>query len=100
MYLFFKSANERTILLKAARSVTNQPSSTSTTKSNSPTNSVTVIVPSSQASDSNTTSPNNIQTKLEVTVTSLSLSLINLFDRIKGTLCNLINSCPPSLGKS
>lgn len=38
--------------------------------------------------------------KPEITVTSLSISLINLFDRIKGTLCNIINySCSSSQPK-
>ena len=34
---------------------------------------------------------NTSKTNSEVTVNSLSISLINLFDRIKDTLCNIID---------
>ncbi|RNA25805.1 hypothetical protein BpHYR1_004884 [Brachionus plicatilis] len=48
-----------------------------------------------QSNDELVTSP-----KPEISVTSLSISLINLFDRIKGTLCNIINySCSSSQPK-
>lgn len=45
--------------------------------------------------DSTSSSNNKTQKRDEpnqVTVTSLSISLINLFDRVKETLCNLINT--------
>lgn len=40
----------------------------------------------------NRTQKRDETTNNQVTVASLSISLINLFDRVKDTLCNLINT--------
>ncbi len=40
-----------------------------------------------------------ITTQNSMTVTSLSLSLINLFDRLRETLCNIIKDDCPKINK-
>ncbi|CAF0839894.1 unnamed protein product [Brachionus calyciflorus] len=63
-------ANERSDLIKAIRSKAVTTTTLTTTKS------------------PNVLDPNH---KAEITVTNLALSLVNLFDRVKSALCNIIN---------
>jgi hypothetical protein len=98
-------ANERAIMLKSVRTTnslmlgpTNENvsnsndesifSSTSTfadqTTISNTNNNVAITTSSSQTNET------SFKKKVEISVTSLSLSLINLFDRVKGTLCNLV----------
>ena len=93
-------ANERTNLLKSVRTtsaVTENPftntsddsmfsSRLSTTNSDQANETSTAAAITSLAE----TNDASLKKKVEISVTSLSLSLINLFDRVKGTLCNLI----------
>jgi hypothetical protein len=79
-------ANERSLLLKHSKQSVNQYIIQSTTR---PTNEHTEVKIHSNLKQSFYNST-ELQ-KTEVSVTSLALSLISLFDRIKGTLCKIIN---------
>ena len=99
-------ANERAIMLKSVRTTnslmlgpTNENVSNSNDESvfssTSPFADQTTISNTNNNNVANTssnsqTNETSFRKKVEISVTSLSLSLINLFDRVKGTLCNLV----------
>jgi hypothetical protein len=92
-------ANERTFMLKSVRTAN---SVIAENASDSNDDSIFFSTSLSPFDDQTTTTTINTSTsipqtnetsfrkKVEISVTSLSLSLINLFDRVKGTLCNLV----------
>lgn len=96
-------ANERAIMLKSVRT-TNSLMLGPTNENVSNSNDESIFSSTSPFADQTTISNTNVAStisnsqtnetsfrkKVEISVTSLSLSLINLFDRVKGTLCNLV----------
>ena len=49
------------------------------------------MIANSSSSSNSQTNEKSFKKKVELSVTSLSRSIINLFDRIKEALCNLVN---------
>ena len=108
-------ANERSILLKHAKMINSVPTHTpadavaaATTITLKPidvkakdTKPATISVLAAHSNNNNYN--NNTLTGLrnnsnEMTVPTLAISLINLFDRIKGTLCKIINQDCATIG--